>query len=147
MIEKYYPVDYTDRYCVMLHDAEEMHSGELFHLIFGHFSKLGDFLSKLRNKMVKPLGLAEGGSFSQLIIEQNEYELVLGKRDKHLDFYALLKCHPMEENSQVVSITTLVKYNNWLGKVYFFFVCPFHRLLVKRQMKRVAVMWEKESAK
>ncbi len=58
-------------------------------------------------------------------------EMVLGENDKHLDFRVILKYEKVKENESC-SVTTLVKYNNSLGKVYFFFVKPFHRLFVPK---------------
>ena len=42
-------------------------------------------------------------------------------------------------------MTTVVKYHNLLGKVYFFFIRPFHALICKWLLKRAARNWEKEN--
>ena len=46
---------------------------------------------------------------------------------------------------QSIRITTVVKYHNSLGKVYFFFIRPFHALICKWLLKRAARNWGKEN--
>ena len=74
------------------------------------------YASKYSNK---PLNIKASKSFKELIIEQNSHEIILGTKDKHLTFYVSISCFESKRNEQIASITTLVKYNNILGKVYF----------------------------
>ncbi|MGE0088551.1 MAG: DUF2867 domain-containing protein [Bacteroidales bacterium] len=63
-------------------------------------------------------------------------EAILGEDDKHLNFRVSLLIEPSPElDKWQISITTVVKYNNWFGKLYFFPVKPFHRLIVKSTLK------------
>ncbi|MFQ9505221.1 MAG: DUF2867 domain-containing protein [Alistipes indistinctus] len=57
--------------------------------------------------------------------------------DKHLWFAVSLLCAPKNGGSQRITVTTIVKYNRALGKAYFFFVRPFHRLLVRRSLEKL----------
>lgn len=76
-------------------------------------------------------------------------EIVLGDDDKHLDVRVSLLLNPYKEKAdrKQVVVTTVVKYNNRLGRIYFFFVKPFHRtmvpLLLKRNMKQLEADFNK----
>ena len=62
-------------------------------------------------------------------------ELVAGRDDKHLDFrFSLLKESGGDTASVVVSTVCVV--HNVFGKVYLFFVVPFHRWGVRRLLSR-----------
>lgn len=94
--------------------------------------------AKLRNTIVKPLGLEVGMRFADTICEQNAQEIVFGMPDKHLTFYAALWCGEKESGGQTFTITTVVKFNNRLGWLYFFFIRPFHKVIIRSMLKRVA---------
>lgn len=95
-------------------------------------------LMKLRNSIVKVFGLKtdkeqnDQNSFFTLI-ENCENEIVMGEVDKHLDFRASIM---KEASENTISLITVVHYNNALGKVYFFFVKPFHKVIMKTLLKR-----------
>lgn len=44
----------------------------------------------------------------------------------------------ISRRKQELRITTVVKYNNWLGRAYFFIIRPFHGIIVKSILKHVA---------
>lgn len=94
--------------------------------------------AKLRNTIVKPLGLEVGMRFADTICEQNAQEVVFGMPDKHLTFHASLWCGEKEPGGQTFTITTVVKFNNRLGRLYFFFIRPFHKVIIRSMLKRVA---------
>jgi hypothetical protein len=57
----------------------------------------------------------------------------MGEDDKHLNFRAsVLK----DKTNGTVSLTTVVHYNNLWGRVYFFPVKPFHKIIMKALLKR-----------
>lgn len=95
-------------------------------------------LMKLRNSIVKIFGLKtdkenkEQDTFFTLI-EKNNNEVVMGEIDKHLDFRAsVIK----DELKDTISFITIVHYNNWLGKIYFFVIKPFHKIILRTLLKR-----------
>ena len=45
-----------------------------------------------------------------MIIEQNDNEIIIGAKDKHLTFHVSLFCSDVKDKTQEVSITTIVKY-------------------------------------
>jgi len=58
------------------------------------------------------------------VIARNENEIVMGENDKHLNF----RTSVLKANGRVYSMTA-IKYNNFFGRFYFFFVKPFHTLI------------------
>lgn len=69
------------------------------------------------------------------IFALTETELVAGRDNKHLDFrVSVLKEVGTETTSVVVS--TLCKVHNVFGKIYLFFIVPFHKWGVRRLMSR-----------
>ncbi len=62
-------------------------------------------------------------------------ELIAGRDNKHLDFrLSVLKETDAEEPSVVIS--TLCTVHNRFGRVYLFFIAPFHKWGVQRLMSR-----------
>ncbi|WP_143308719.1 DUF2867 domain-containing protein [Chitinophaga vietnamensis] len=64
------------------------------------------------------------------VITKNDHELIMGTDDKHLDFRVSLY---LRQHALVCS--TIVYFNNRWGRFYFFFVKPFHRLIVPVMVK------------
>lgn len=62
-------------------------------------------------------------------------ELVAGRNNKHLDFRlsVLRECAAGTEH---VVVSTICTVHNLAGKVYLFFIVPFHRWGVKRLIQR-----------
>ena len=73
-----------------------------------------------------------------MVLDKNLHEEILGMPDKHLDFHVSMWCGEYHEGKQELRITTVVKYNNWLGRAYFFIIRPFHGIIVKSILKHVA---------
>jgi hypothetical protein len=68
---------------------------------------------------------------------RNENEIVTGQRDKHLDF-GLSFYIENDNEKHIIKLTTIVKINSFLGKVYFFLVKPIHKLLMPTVTKRLS---------
>ncbi len=64
------------------------------------------------------------------IVSVTPVSAVLGADDYHLNFRVLL-----DIRDNVLSCKTQVHFNNALGKIYFFFVKPFHRWIVPPMLK------------
>ncbi|MFZ1704492.1 MAG: DUF2867 domain-containing protein [Saprospiraceae bacterium] len=67
----------------------------------------------------------------------SEKEVVLGEDDKHLNFRVslILNNHQSKAHSKTLTISTTVFYNNFLGRLYFIPVRPFHKLIVSTMMR------------
>lgn len=67
------------------------------------------------------------------VLTRNENEIVMGEDDKHLKFRTSVF---VDREKSKVYLTTIVKFNNWLGKFYFIPVKLIHKILVKSQFKK-----------
>ncbi|MDE4133766.1 DUF2867 domain-containing protein [Phaeobacter sp. QD34_3] len=98
----------------------------------------GQALLKLRNRIVAPLGLKTGVSDQGAdaifpVVHKDARELILGTNDRHLDFRICV----MQEAGRI-HMATWVHRNNLLGRFYLMAVMPFHVLIVRDSMRRIA---------
>jgi predicted mannosyl-3-phosphoglycerate phosphatase (HAD superfamily) len=91
-------------------------------------------LFRLRNAIVGIFGLkADSSDTSFPVISEREEEVVSGLEDSHLDFRAsILK----DQTAGTISLTTVVQFNNVWGRVYFFPVKPFHKIIMRALLRR-----------
>jgi hypothetical protein len=105
-----------------------------------------DALIRLRNILVTPFGLktsgegapAPGGLIGLFpVLSETPDRLVAGFDDSHLDFRIVVDVTGDAASRQVTS-TTLVRTNNLLGRTYLTVITPFHKLVVRSMMGRIA---------
>jgi hypothetical protein len=105
-----------------------------------------DALLKLRHMIVAPFGLKTSGNTESPpretiglfpILSETPDRLVAGFNDKHLDFRVVIDVAPPAGIHQQVTATTLVLTHNAFGRIYLAFILPFHRLVVRTQLKQV----------
>lgn len=114
-----------------------------------------DNLFKLRNKTVSLFGLKTPNKIDSAgypnninfeigervglfkVFDRTNYEIILGEDDKHLNFRVSLLLSEQKNNksNKNITVTTIVMYNNWFGRLYFFPVKPFHKLIVQSGLK------------
>lgn len=135
-IKDYLPADYSDCFCRQVKATPECSVDSLFDCTFRNMPKSISMLLRLRDLIVRPFGLKPGVPFDELVRYNSEQEKIVGFEDKHLNFWVGLYCSQGSCEMRTVAISTVVKYNNWLGKVYFGLIYPFHRLLVGYQLRR-----------
>ncbi len=107
-------------------------------------------LTRLRNLLVAPFGLKTSGKNEMPpretvglfpILTQTPDRLVAGFNDKHLDFRVVVDVANSEADtapSQQVTATTLVKTHNLFGRCYLAVILPFHRVIVRAMLRKVA---------
>ena len=64
-----------------------------------------------------------------------EHELVAGRDNRHLDF-RLSVLREMHDGGPSVVVSTICSVHNVAGKIYLFFIVPFHKWGVKRLIAR-----------
>ena len=136
LIIKYLPAAYKDCFWDEITEKPYMSVNELFNLMFSQYPKWIMRMYYIRNLIVKPFGVKINKSFVNMIIEQNDNEIIIGAKDKHLTFHVSLFCSDVKDKTQEVSITTIVKYENILGRIYFAAIWLFHRIIVSYLFKR-----------
>jgi Protein of unknown function (DUF2867) len=77
------------------------------------------------------------------VCARSDDEVLLGADDRHLDFRASMLVRRDAARSSAV-LTTVVHFNNGLGRAYFFVVRPFHRLIVTSLLRNMARQLEGE---
>lgn len=137
LIDNYFPADYSDLFSKEVITQESITPDVFFDMAFNQFPAWIDWLLKLRNKIVKPLGLDTTSRFSDSVCERSVNEIIWGMPDKHLNFHVSMWCGEYRDNKQELRITTVVKYNNWLGRVYFFIVRFFHRIIIRSLLNNI----------
>ena len=142
-------IDYCDSFLIIKSTPNNVDqiTTEIFRM-----SKLANCLMKLRNSIVKVFGLdgvnedqPQEASYYPIgsravyfrVTDRNDNEIVMAEDDKHLNFRTSVLLERKEDVTHIY-LTTIVHYNNFFGRFYFFFVKPFHRYLLKAQMKRVS---------
>jgi len=147
--------DYIDSYTHPL-KRKNTSADELFMAFFTSAPSWVDFLFKIRNSIMKYFGLkAEMADLNDIkppflkgkkygifsIFEISKNEIVMGTNDKHLDFRVSL----LTDNSEKLIISTVVIFHNIFGRLYFFIVKHFHKLIVPSMIKRMAFNLELKS--
>lgn len=141
-------VDYEDCYSFTISNNNNS-IRELYISIFSSAPKWVEGLMKFRNSIVRVFGLKtemkknentnfqvgeKVGVFEIYAIQESE--IIAGDDDKHLNFRVSI--HRLVEKETTVCVSTLVEYNNWFGKFYFFIVKPFHKIVVKSLIRKAS---------
>jgi hypothetical protein len=124
---------------------------EIYAAILGHAPPLLKVLLIVRNAIVRPFGLNAPAASDILrrefkmghtvgdtigrwrIFFISDNEIITGADDKHQDFRVSVLRVQTEATANVV-VTTICNVHNSFGKVYLFFVIPFHRYGVRKLM-------------
>ncbi len=94
------------------------------------------FMLKARYYLfVKPFGLSTGRKTIPIIFK-NEKEIVIGEDDKHLYFRISILKYDTIIGTEIY-LTTVVKFNNQWGRLYFAFIKLFHKLVCKSMLKSI----------
>ncbi|MDE1996798.1 MAG: DUF2867 domain-containing protein [Rhizobiaceae bacterium] len=115
-------------------------------MILSRFPLWVRLLMRLRNAVVGVFGLKSSEYHSPEAMEMIGFfpvvsksgdQVVLGFDDKHLDFRIVIDVRDGGSDRRVVDVTTLVKRNILLGKVYIAAITPFHKLIVSTMLTRL----------
>lgn len=151
LVKNYLPADYTDSFTCTTRSVKGILPDDI---MVGFWTNSPDWITalfKLRNFLVKFVGL-KGDNENDLekfescirngkshgiasVPAKNETETVLFLTDKHLDAYMSVYIEK-KDNYTEISLATLVLFKNKLGRIYFFFIKPFHNIVVKSMLKR-----------
>lgn len=138
LINHYLPADYIDSFSKVVVAKENITPDAFFDMAFNQFPGWIEWLLKLRNTLVKPLGLDTKSRFTDCVYEKNTNEIIWGMPDKHLNFHVSMWYGEHMDGKQELRVTTVVKYNNWLGRIYFFVIRPFHGIIISALLKSIA---------
>jgi hypothetical protein len=141
--------DFADAWRVAVNDAD-LDARKVAERLFTRNPRWIDALVRLRNTLVSPFGLktsgqgepAPGGIIGLFpVVSETPERLVAGFNDRHLDFRVVVDVgvdvRALERGRQV-TLTTLVKTHNLLGRLYLFAVMPFHRIIARTLLQRAS---------
>jgi len=150
LVHKYLPVNYSDVYVCTFSTERNITPDDIQVSFWTNTPKWLDNLYKLRNILVKPFGLKNGNErdtrqFEECIRSGGNHgfvsvpdkspdETVLCLTDKHLTAYLSVHIKDLGDNRKAVYTITLVNFHNKLGYIYFYAICPFHHIVVKRML-------------
>jgi hypothetical protein len=143
-------VDYADAYRVRLPAGAPRDIDTLTYSALGVAPSWIRTLMALRNIIVRVVGLkttprnrgdltrtplqpgAALGIFR--VFARSADEILLGENDRHLDFRVSV-LRQSDGTTDWVIVSTVVHFNNWLGRAYFLPVRPLHRLIVSAMLR------------
>jgi hypothetical protein len=124
---------------------------EIFFALFGHTPFWMKALLITRNAIARRFGL-EAPTVAEIlhpavratynvgdkigpwpIFHISANEIVAGRNNRHLDF-RLSVLRVMDGDAASVVVSTICSVHNFFGKIYLFFIVPFHRTGVKSLM-------------
>jgi hypothetical protein len=70
-------------------------------------------------------------------------EIIMGADDKHLNFRVSIMVNQTPELKQQLVMATVVDIHNKFGATYFKIIAPFHQLVVKSFIKKMAIILTK----
>ena len=137
-------IDFADTYTTTNHLSDIK---EIAYMMFGTSPKWVMTLLNFRNMIARFFGLKteipedamqafEVGAYLKFfeIYEIHDNEVVLGADDKHLNFRVIVtKTDELENN---VKCTTIVEYQNKLGKYYMGLIKPGHKYICNLLVKQ-----------
>ncbi len=154
-IASYLPgADFSDAYEVMVPSSGQRIE-DSYHAVMSSMPEWFRNLFKLRNAIVRPLGLEaprsheidkvatkksyqvgdKAGVFN--FYGRTENEFIAGGDDKHLDFrLSILRISDGDKDR--ITVTTSVKTHNVFGRLYLGTIMPFHKLGVKTLLRNAA---------
>ncbi|MHA7058657.1 DUF2867 domain-containing protein [Aquimarina sp. M1] len=69
------------------------------------------------------------------VFERYNHEIILGEDGNHLNFRVSLFLEPKPDEKKDFTISIIVNFNNWFGRLYFFPAKPFHKLIVPTMLQ------------
>ena len=153
LVNNFFPADYADAFGCVVSTSKSIEPEKILLDMWNHQPRWIRFLFKLRDILVKPLGLKTRNktlytqkSFENAIFNgkdfftmkvpiKNENEIVLQLTDKHLTAELSIYSNLIAEDKLKIVCATLVHYHNKLGVFYFFVIKPFHKIIVKAVLK------------
>ena len=135
--------DYVDCFEVKINNPS-VDISKVMLAFFKASPKWVDILFKIRNKIVTLFGLKSEvldidnitlpfkigdkvGFFK--VFEVYDNEIVVGEDDTHLNFRVSILLNKNKDN--LLSVKTVVTFNNFFGKLYFLLIRPFHIIIVR----------------
>ncbi len=144
--------DLLDSYAVTLPPGASDDVGVLATALFSTPPLWTRGLLRLRDEIMRPLGVKTTGEIAKAgaadgrdriaffpVFSRSRNEIILGEDDRHLDFRASVLIETdAGAGSRRLVFTTAVRCHNLLGRAYLGVIAPFHVLIVRSNLRRLA---------
>ncbi|MBE9190005.1 DUF2867 domain-containing protein [Gloeocapsopsis crepidinum LEGE 06123] len=143
-------IDFADAFKCQLPENQPQNIDSVTRAIFLRMPQWITALLGLRNVIVRPFGLKISidiePSYGQdelkpgtavgvfEVLNRRLDEIMLGEDDKHLNYRVSVQLE-REEGKCWVIISTVVKFNNWLGRAYFVPIKPVHKIILPAMLR------------
>lgn len=126
-------------------DGAAVNARQAAERMFGRSPRWIKALMTLRDATVAPFGLktekmarAAPNKVDMFpVISETPERLIAGLDDNHQDFRVVVDVAPIGAQRRV-TVTTIIKTHNLLGRTYLAIIMPFHRLIVRAMLRQVA---------
>lgn len=152
IVSLYPATDLADAYAIALPHEASNDPEVLARFIFARLPRWAVLLLGVRDAVVSVFGLKTARQLQAVdaqtqkervglfrIYRREPAEILLGEDDSHLDFRLSLRCSQDAAQTRQLTLSTVVRCNNRLGRAYIFVIAPFHRLVVRASLRRAAV--------
>lgn len=150
-------INYADAYKIEIYNPKNFSVDVLATKFFTSLPSWVRVLLLIRDIIVKPFGLA--GSLNRknnnidnsivfkpgqrvvffTVYNRNKNEIVMAEDDKHLNLKTSIRLEKTKKKYfYSLYSSTIVKYNNIWGKIYFTLVKPFHKIIIKTLLNNMA---------
>lgn len=149
----YASTNLADAFAVRLPPGSSTDPEVLWRFVMSQQPSWIGWLTRFRDGIVACFGLKTARRLSTLsddaggdriaffrVYSRGESEIVLGEDDRHLDFRlsVLRSPDPSPTEGGQLTVSTVVRCHNRLGRAYIRIIAPFHRLVVKASLRRAA---------
>ena len=158
----YESADLADAYSIGIPESSTTSPEQLASFIFSNQAPWISWLMKVRDLVLARFGLKTSAQLAKAapaskvrrigffrIYATTENEIVLGEDDSHLDFRLSVLCTTSNSMpaQRRLTLSTVVRCHNRLGRAYIFVIAPFHRVVVRASLRRAALSgWPKAAA-
>lgn len=135
--------DFSDAFAIMV-PGNGIDAREVAALAFSKLPDWAGWLLKIRNAAMRPFGLKTDEIGQGLpVLHESAEEVVVGLNDNHLDFRTQFRTDTIRLGADgpdlcLITLTTIVRTHNRLGRIYLAVIMPFHRIVVRSLLKRIA---------
>ncbi len=144
-------IDFADAFKCHPSENQPQSIDSVTRAIFSTMPRWIEELLELRNTIVRPLGLRTSVDLNSIdnnqgelkpggmvgvfgVIERKEDEILLGEDDNPLNYRVSIQLEHEGEKYWII-VSTVVQFNNWLGRAYFVPVKPVHKIIIPAMMR------------
>jgi hypothetical protein len=136
-------IDYSDLYTVHFSSKNQISKEDFLKSFFLSFPKWAQKAMNMDNELnsgelLLNKNIVPGEKFFFFnVIDVTEYEIILGGNENSMSYHLAVAFVNNIDDKYIGVVSTRLYIKKFSGKIYFFFVKPFHKLLMKRACERI----------